>query len=307
MTERELVYVTTIAQEGSLTKAAEKLFVAQPSLTLFLQRLEQTLGAKLFHRTPVGLELTAQGEQYVAMAYEIQKLYGDMTFEMGGISQMYHGKLRLGTTVHLGTMVLPYLLSRYTQQFPNIEVELVEANSTQLESLLAYGQIDIALMHRPVEGKQVALETVATDPFLLAVSPQCPWAVAAEGEPPVATAKMLADMPLIMVSQQQRIGQVTTHILELAQVQPQVRYVTRNFDTARSMAAMGLGATFVPASYTRYFPSVHELFYFSLPPQWQGAWELCIAYPRKGRPLRPCVEMAELVRQYVAENRGMFA
>lgn len=305
MTDRELLYITTIAQEGSLSKAAERLFVAQPSLTLFLQRLEQQVGATLFRRTPTGLEITDAGQQYVTMAYEIQKRYRDMTFELDGISHMYHGKIRLGITSHLGTMMLPVLISKYTQRFPHVDVELVEANSTQLESLLAFGQIDIALMHRPIESKHIVLETVATDPFLLAVSPQSPWAVA--GQSGELSAEMLQEMPMIMISQQQRIGQMATHILNVAQVVPQVRYTTRNFDTARSMAAMGLGVTFVPASYTRYFPCVYPLFYFALPPQWQGVWDLCIAYPRQSKPPRPCVELADLVREYVAENRGMFA
>lgn len=308
MTDRELLYVITMAEHGSLTKAAERLFVAQPSLSLFLKRLEETLGVALFTRTPTGLELTPAGARYVEGARQIQKLYRDMSFEIGGISQMYHGQVRLGITSHLGTMMLPFIIPQYKKFFPNIQIELLEANSTQLETLLMQGRLDLALMHRPIFSTHITLESIVADPFLMAVSPENHWAIQAGWQEPypVAKVEMLAELPMIMVSQQQRIGQISSHILSLAGVSPTVAFTTRNFDTARSMAAVGLGATFVPASYTQFFPCVRQPFYFALPPQWEGTWDLCIAYPKQNQIPRPCAEFTKLVKDYVAENGEVF-
>ena len=68
MTSKELMYVKTIAEEKTISKAAQKLFVAQPSLSQSLQRIEEALGARLFNRTAGGLTLTYAGERYYHMA-----------------------------------------------------------------------------------------------------------------------------------------------------------------------------------------------------------------------------------------------
>ena len=78
MTSKELLYVKTIAEIGNMSKAAKKLFIAQPSLSQSLQRLEDSLGAPLFNRTPGGLTLTYIGEKYYQAANQILKIYGDL-------------------------------------------------------------------------------------------------------------------------------------------------------------------------------------------------------------------------------------
>ena len=101
MTQRELIYVKTIADEGSISKAAQKLYVTQPSLSHCVQRIEESLGTKLFVRNPTGLTLTYVGERYYSVATEILQIYNDFELEVGEISEVveseygYHIILRL--------------------------------------------------------------------------------------------------------------------------------------------------------------------------------------------------------------------
>ena len=72
MTSRELEYIKTVADEKSISSAARKLYIAQPSLSQSLQRIEENLGAKLFNRTPSGLTLTYAGERCYQMACQVK-------------------------------------------------------------------------------------------------------------------------------------------------------------------------------------------------------------------------------------------
>ena len=91
MTSKELMYVKTIAEEKTISKAAQKLFVAQPSLSQSLQRIEEALGARLFNRTAGGLTLTYAGERYYHMATQILKMYQDFETEVSDINNLKPG------------------------------------------------------------------------------------------------------------------------------------------------------------------------------------------------------------------------
>lgn len=91
MTSKELLYVKTIAEEKNISKAAQKLFVAQPSLSQSLQRIEDALGTRLFNRTAGGLTLTYAGEKYYQMAAQILKMYDDFETEVSDINNLRPG------------------------------------------------------------------------------------------------------------------------------------------------------------------------------------------------------------------------
>lgn len=88
MTRKELLYVKTIADEKSLSRAADKLFIAQPSLSISLQKIEESLGVKLFQRTNRGTLLTFAGERYYQMAQDILKIYNDFEIEVSDINNL---------------------------------------------------------------------------------------------------------------------------------------------------------------------------------------------------------------------------
>lgn len=96
MTERELIYVKTIADEGSISKAAQKLYLSQPSLSHCVQRIEESLGAKLFTRSPTGLTLTYVGERYYSVATEILHIYSDFQQEVGEMKSLRSGRITVG-------------------------------------------------------------------------------------------------------------------------------------------------------------------------------------------------------------------
>ena len=145
MTSRELEYIKTVADEKSISSAARKLYIAQPSLSQSLQRIEENLGAKLFNRTPSGLTLTYAGERCYQMACQVLKIYSDFEAEISDINQLKTGRIVMGTTNHLGTVILPEILPEFKENSPSVELEILEDNTGNLEAKLFTGAMDFAL------------------------------------------------------------------------------------------------------------------------------------------------------------------
>ncbi|MEG1943014.1 MAG: LysR family transcriptional regulator, partial [Angelakisella sp.] len=252
MTDRELLYIKTISEEQSISKAATKLFITQPSLSQSIQRLEATLGTKLFTRTSNKLTLTFAGERYCQMASRILKIYNDFELEVSDISNLKKGRVTIGITVFLATYLLPDLLTEFRKKCPNIEVHIVEETSTKLEKLLMAGELDFALMHSSpppgeVPGTGVDFHLLHHDPFLLATKKDHPLCsdsrVVAGYEFPVVELDRFAEEQFILVTRGQRIREVSDLILSRSGIVPHVALSTKSFETARRLAFQGIGVT----------------------------------------------------------------
>ena len=136
MTSRELLYVKTIADEKSITGAARKLYVAQPSLSQALQKLEDQIGTPLFKRTTGGLTLTYAGERYYYMACQILKMYENFEIEVSDINNLKTGRIHFGITNHLGMLLLPQTMKRFQEICPFVEVQVAEDTTAILEMRL---------------------------------------------------------------------------------------------------------------------------------------------------------------------------
>ena len=222
MTERELLYVKTIAEERSLSRAAKKLFMTQPSLSSCVQKIETSLGTRLFQRTNTGLVLTFAGERYYQIAKDILKIYSDFEIEISDINNLKKGRITVGITVYLATQVLPVILPEFRQLCPNIEVSVVEKNSTELAKALPAGEIDFALMHAlPYEETMLhsgaAIYPLARDPLVLVTAknhPKSRHAVSTAGTKyPQMPLQWFANEPFVMVNKEQKIRQAADLIL----------------------------------------------------------------------------------------------
>ena len=244
MTGRELLYVKTIADEKSITGAARKLYVAQPSLSQALQKLEEQIGTPLFKRTTGGLTLTYAGERYYYMACQILKMYEDFETEVSDINNLRTGRIQFGITNHLGMLLLPQIMKRFQEICPFVEVQVAEDTTAILEKRLLSGELDFLVMHAPaqIQETRIQYEILQRDPFVLVLSPDHPLvekAVPHEGSPyPVLDIRLLADEPMIRLNPEQRIRQVTDAVLRRAGIRNIKTVMTlRNHITAQLLAS----------------------------------------------------------------------
>ena len=145
MNLKQAYYIKTIAQCGSITTAAKKLFVSQPSLSQMLRQLEQEIGLPIFDRSTSPLRLTYAGEKYLYAAERILAVNSELESQLREIKHEHSGRLRLGISVTRAMQVLPLVVPVFSGQYPHVSLELTEGGSGTLEEKLQSGDIDIAM------------------------------------------------------------------------------------------------------------------------------------------------------------------
>ncbi|MCI6885762.1 MAG: LysR family transcriptional regulator [Lachnospiraceae bacterium] len=285
MTSKELLYVKTVADERNISRAAKKLYIAQPSLSQSIQRIEESVGTPLFNRTNTGLSLTFAGERYYHMASQILKIYEDFELEISDINDMKTGRIHMGTTNHLGTIVLPQVMKKFRQICTYVELHVSEENTAVLEQLLLSGELDFCIMHAPKKNAhpQIQYDIMNKDPFVIALSPDHELirrAVPKEGYPyPVLDIRLLKNERFLMLHEGQRIRHITDSVLEKAGItQPDITLQLRNYETAQMLAAEGLGVTLVPLHYSRITSGECQPALLCIDEKYDASWSMCVAY-----------------------------
>ena len=286
MTERELLNVKTVADEKSISRAAKKLFLTQPSLSMCIQKIEISLGIRLFKRTSSGLLLTYAGERYYQIATDILKIYNDFEIEVSDINNLKKGKISIGITVYLATYILPVILPAFKAQCPHIEVFIIEKNSTELDKALASGEIDFAIMHtfpfsEHANKQNTDIYPLNQDPLVLVTKRNHPlgrYAVSREGQKyPEIDLALFANEPFIMLNHEQKIRHVTNSLLQKANINPTVVLTTKSYETARRLACEGIGVTLVPLQYLSIFPGNYNPDYYHIDEKYSPYWTMCVA------------------------------
>ena len=149
MEVRELNYLIAIAEEKSISKAAERLFMAQSSLSQFLRTMESEVGSRLFIRTSTGVRPTEAGEMMIRYAYRTLSEYHSVRDQMQDIHELKKGRVLMGISSFRGSFLMPPVLNAFRMEYPGIRVEIVEENSMALEQLLQNGDIDLGLLVLP--------------------------------------------------------------------------------------------------------------------------------------------------------------
>ena len=138
-------YVHALYKEGSFTKAAEKLFISQPSLSAAIKNIEKNIGAPLFERTGTGVVPTDVGNVYIQSVEKIVNIENECIKEIGDIYSLETGSIAVGGTNYLSSYVFPKVANKFTVLYPNISVTITEAHSDKLSEMLRNDEIDLMI------------------------------------------------------------------------------------------------------------------------------------------------------------------
>lgn len=158
MTLRHLKIFIAVCETGTITAAGEKLFIAQPSISLAVSELETHYGIKLFDRISRKLYITEVGKQFLQYATHIVSLFDEM--EKGIKNWDSLGKLRIGSSITIGNHLIPVLVKEMKNHYPLLDIEVVIDNSQKIESYILENTIDIGL----IEGNTHS-SFIHTEPF----------------------------------------------------------------------------------------------------------------------------------------------
>ena len=170
MNSQQRKYVLTLVKERSFSKAAEKLYITQPSFSQYIGKIEKDLGIKLFERGTHPLKLTQAGEVYVEAAEKMEQIEAEMQNRLDELEHLETGTLTLGTTPFRMAYLLPRSIAEYQKLYPGIQVNFVEEDIRELANLLRKGMLDLYIGGEDKGLEEFRAEALGEEQFYLAVS-----------------------------------------------------------------------------------------------------------------------------------------
>ncbi|TDD42650.1 LysR family transcriptional regulator [Kribbella antibiotica] len=243
MSLRQYEYALAVAEEGSVTAAAERLHVAQPSVSQQIRGLERELGVQLFARTPTGLVPTVVGRAFLREAQVAVSASRRARATARAGAEELVGELIVAVQLGFGTRQLPGALGELRRRFPRLEVTVFEEQSSaELERLCSRGVLDLALMaacnRSPADAHQLGEEE-----FVVVLSPG--HELLAEDR---VALRDLKSEPWLRFDRDSALDAVLVKVLQDNDLTPTTAARVSQTATAVRWAAHGLGVTLVPAS-----------------------------------------------------------
>ncbi len=242
MNLRDLRYLVAVADLRSFNQAAEQCFISQPTLSMQIKKMEESLGVVIFERNNKKVLPTELGQHIIASARRI-------LLEVDCINQLAHnaqnplaGNFRLGAFPTLATYIFPDLIPLIREALPALRLILVEEKTDELLRQLTTGVLDAALLALPIESDSL-LETkvLFEDEFMLAVAPGHPFAT----YECISQADLFHQKLLLLDEGHCLRGQALQFCrLHHAEEQEDVR--ATGLETLRQMVRAGTGITFIP-------------------------------------------------------------
>lgn len=247
MDVRDYEYIVAIADQGSITRAAEQLFITQPALTKFLQRIEKELGLSLFVRKGKQFILTESGQKYVEVGHEILRLDRKLTEQLiqDGIAQKK--RVRLGFSMGRFYNLMETVLPAFSETYPDVQVYASAGTSRKQFDLLRRKELDMAIVtnveqrmgytYLPVEKSYLALAVREDDPLV-------ELAETIEAYPFPAIDKVhLNGRKFIMLQANTNSGHLTRELLRRYDIRPNTVLELNDVRSAIDTVANGVGAS----------------------------------------------------------------
>ena len=167
MNEKDYQYILTVAQCGNFSRAAETLYISQPSLSRYISTLEKKLGATLFDRSTTPIQLTEDGTIFCTYGKKILNLEAALYRELREQNMPKERNLRVGVPHISGDYILSCILPRMAKKYPFIRIDPISDYSYNLYHLLAARKIDIACVAAPNTDPSIVVELLLYEPVLL--------------------------------------------------------------------------------------------------------------------------------------------
>ena len=167
----QLATFQVVAKHCNYVRAAEELHFSQPAVSAQIRQLEETLGVKLFEQIGRRTHLTQAGDELYHYSQKIFAVIDEALETMEELRGPDHGRLRVGADTTVGTYVIPGLLGKFHQSYPEVEISLDVVNRAALVERIMSNEIDIAIVGRVPDDIPVVIEPFAPNELVLVASP----------------------------------------------------------------------------------------------------------------------------------------
>ncbi|WP_053363367.1 LysR family transcriptional regulator [Bacillus sp. FJAT-27251] len=249
---RQLHYFREIVRQGSISKAAEVLHIAQPPLSQLLKKLEKDLGTTLIHRYRQKWELTETGEIYYQYAERTLRQTEDVRQRIAEIEHGIAGTVSIGVSSACSNLLIDYV-SLFRTQFPDVKINIITGDSEELLIKLEQREIHIALLLRPGNTERYDRKSINRQPSVVIIPTD--WLPKFPSQNP--TFEQIASFPIIMLGAME--GHFFhEHILKAFDergLKPNIMIECKNLTMVVALVSRGLGLSIIPRmEYASPFP-----------------------------------------------------
>jgi DNA-binding transcriptional LysR family regulator len=231
-----------VARAGSFTRAAEELFLAQPSLSVQVRKLEHELGVRLFERLGRSIQLTHAGEVFLQHAERALAEVAEARERMAEVRDLREGRLALGALPSVGAHLLPGVLAAFRRSHPGVATSLVELDvSAEVERMVQDGRLDLAVIRLPRTRDGLTVRALVREPLVAVVPPGSELAGADE-----LTLCDLADQEFVAMRPGHGLRELMDGILAGAGITPNVTVETGQLSIVHGMVRAGVGVSILP-------------------------------------------------------------
>lgn len=304
MNLKEQIYVCTLARCGTITKAAEELYMTSPALSMFLSTLEKNLGVRLFSRTGKTLQPTPIGREYIRYAEQMIQLKEQFDQVLAREIGLQKCTVRIGIQQRRAIFCAAWVMSHLTEDIPSLNVVIRDGAYAELNKMLEQHQADYLFytMEDPIPDTEYVV--LQKEPILAVLPEDHPCNALAKHRPdldyPYLDPADLNGQPLILPQVHQSLRLRVQRMLDANHVRPARVMEIVSLSVIQSMVANGLGIGFNRRAYLRDMPHAEGIRYYYVGEE-PACSDLVLLFPTRQKKAPYHDRLIEIFREYLAE------
>lgn len=251
---RQLEYFQAVCQLNSISKAAAQLHVAQPSVSIAIQKLEDELGVRLFDRSQRQISLTEEGRIFSQRVNEILLQIGDSVNELKDLKPCPRGTIKIGIPPMIGVFLFPHIFARFRKQYPDIKLTAIEVGSLSAQKLLEDGNIDVGIITQNCSHSTLAVQPITAAQISVCLPHNHPLS----GLASIPFAK-LEGQPFILFKEDTYSREVIISECRKHNFRPDIVFASSQIDTIISLVELGVGISFLFDVIAQKHPAISSI------------------------------------------------
>ena len=253
MDTKQLAFFNSICEEKNITRAAEKLHIAQPYLSHQLKLLEEELSIKLVERSTRKFQLTEAGEKLQHRAKQILELLDTTTKELKDYNEGIKGTLAIGTIHSSGDMLLPGRIYEFNIIYPNVNFEIRECSTEEILELLKNGMIEIGIIRTPLLSKTFDSIALPLEPMVAATGNASFF----KNDNNIIELSELSEIPLLV---HRRYEPTIIEACLQKGFEPRILCKIEDTKSILFYAATGMGVAIIPKDWINLVPGINLVY-----------------------------------------------
>ncbi len=260
MNLKQFKYVLTVAEVGTISKAAEELNISQPSLSQYIKKIENQLDIELFDRTNGNCRLTDAGRVYVETARQILSLERQMQSSFLDIKEQKTGTVTVGTTPFRSITMMPAIVSKFKERYPGLHIVVVEQGAQELKGAAERGEFDLCITNLPVDEKLFDAELIMEEELVVSVPKGSEMDCLLDSNAvkfdnrryKTIDVKYLEGQEFIMVTEAQMMQKALDELCRDNDISLRPAAVVKSLESQIEMVRAGVGAALIPTGLIKF-------------------------------------------------------